>query len=435
MRKKFSALSAVTAAVMAFGCFSVTAGAADTSERTSLYTSATLYGLDEHGIKRGFSNVTDITGISAVTYTFKLDESVAKKAIKGDIDFTGTLGTESDTFGKVSHEWSFAPYQLDENGEVVYGDDLLPVTQKELTMEKIMDGYYCITLENPTGFFKDDDTYARIWFDCDSDKYDISLTGVVLSFDDSKIVKDLKNANIALDNSTFIYSGNACKPKATVTYGKNTLKEGTDYTLSYKNNSKAGTATVTASGKGKYKGTVSKTFTINKRSITTASISLTSLTYAYTGKALKPAVTVKLGGKDLTLGSDYILSYSNNTEIGTASVKITGKGNFSGSVTKTFTVIPKATTIKTATALTGGKAKVTWAKNTSGEGYQVIYADNEKFASSSKKVVNGNTKLTAEITSLKKGKTYYFKVRAFKKVDGKYLYGAYSKVMSVKATA
>ena len=104
-------------------------------------------------------------------------------------------------------------------------------------------------------------------------------------------------------------------------------------------------------------------------------------------------------------------------------------------MTKTFTVIPKATTIKTATALTGGKAKVTWAKNTSGEGYQVIYADNEKFASSSKKVVNGNTKLTAEITSLKKGKTYYFKVRAFKKVDGKYLYGAYSKVMSVKATA
>ena len=430
MRKFSTALSAATALALTLGCFTVSA--ADTSSRSKYYTSATLLGVDEHGIQRGFSSVTDITGISAVTYTFKLDESTAKKAIKGDIDFTGTLGTESDTFGRVSHEWSFTPYQLDENGEVVYGDDLMPVSAKELTMEKIMDGYYCITLENPTGFFKDEDTYARLWFDCDSDDYEIALTGVVLSFDDSKIVRNLSNAKMEITDTSTTYTGSSIKPAVKVTYGKNTLKEGTDYSLAYKDNVKAGTATVTAVGKGKYKGSVSGTFTIKSASVASANVTLSKLTYAYTGSKIKPAPTVKVGGRTLVLGTDYTLIYSNNTEIGTASVKITGKGNYSGSFTKSFTIVPKTTKIGTVSSPASGKAKVTWTKNTPSDGYQVIYSKSNTFATTSKKVINSSAATSATISSLAKGEIYYFKVRAFKKVDGKYIYGTFSAVKSVR---
>lgn len=430
MSKRLSALCVGTALALSLGCMGVSA---DEAERSKNYTSAVIFGCDENGVKGGFGSITDITGISAVTYTFKLDENTARKAVKGEIDFTGSLGTDSDTLGRVAHEWSFAPYQLDENGDVIYGDDLNPLTPKELTMEKIMDGYYCITLENPTGFFKDDDTYARVWFDCDSDEYDIALTGVVLSFDDSQIVRSLKNADMTLSKTSMIYTGSALKPTATVKYGKKTLKEGTDYTLSYKNNVNTGTATVTATGKGKYKGTVSKNFTVKAASVASATVALPSLTAVYTGKKITPApTTVKVGGKTLKSGTDYTVSYSNNVNVGTASVKIKGKGNYSGSVTKTFTITPGKTTIGSATTPASGKAKVTWKKNTSGTGYQVFYSDNSTFSSAKKKVINSNTTLSATIGSLTKGKVYYFKVRAFKKVGSTYIYGPYSAVKSVK---
>ena len=432
MAKRLSALCAATAAAMALGVMNVSA--ADTAKASRFYNSATLLGVDEYGNKAGFSSVTDITGISAVTFTFRVDEDIAKKAVNGEIELTGTLGTDSDTYGKVSHEWAFEPYKLDDNGEVMYDDDLLPVPVKELTLEKIMDGYYCVTLEEPTGFFKDEDTYAKVWFDCDSNDYEVALTGVVLSFDDSKIVKNLSNAKMSITQSSYTYSGSACKPAATVSYGNKFLKEGTDFTLSYKNNVKAGTATVTATGKGKYKGSVSKTFTIKKRSLKGAVISMKGLTYAYTGKAVKPKPTVKLGGKTLVSGTDYTVSYSNNVEIGTAVVKITGKGSYSGSVSGSYVIKPKKSVIKTVTSPKTKQAKVTWSKNTSGEGYQIVYADNSSFASSKSKTVSGNTKTTANITSLTKGKTYYFKVRAYKTVGDKKIYGDYSSAKSVKVS-
>ena len=64
-------------------------------------------------------------------------------------------------------------------------------------------------------------------------------------------------------------------------------------------------------------------------------MTLSTSTYAYDGKAKKPGVTVKLNGKTLKNGTDYTVSYSNNTKVGTATVKITGKSNYTGSVSKT----------------------------------------------------------------------------------------------------
>ena len=77
---------------------------------------------------------------------------------------------------------------------------------------------------------------------------------------------------------------------------------------------------------------------LSRISISKASVTLSTSTYAYDGKAKKPGVTVKLNGKTLKNGTDYTVSYSSNAKVGTATVKITGKGNYTGSVSKTYSI-------------------------------------------------------------------------------------------------
>ena len=133
------------------------------------------------------------------------------------------------------------------------------------------------------------------------------------------------------------YTGKAITQKAKLTENGIVLKAGTDYTVSYKNNVKAGTATVTFTGKGLYTGTLSKTFKINPASITKAKVGSIPA-QLYTGKAVTPKPTVKFGTKTLKAGTDFTVSYKNNTRIGKATVTITGKGNFTGKVTATFKI-------------------------------------------------------------------------------------------------
>ena len=140
------------------------------------------------------------------------------------------------------------------------------------------------------------------------------------------------------------YTGKALKPAVTVTLGDVTLSAGTDYTVSYKNNINAGKATVTVTGKGAYSGTAKGSFTITATPLDGAKV--TAKDQKYTGKALKPAVTVKLNGKTLKEGTDYTVKYSNNTSSGTATIKVTGKGGYSGTATGSFKII--GTSIKGA---------------------------------------------------------------------------------------
>ena len=145
------------------------------------------------------------------------------------------------------------------------------------------------------------------------------------------------------------YTGKALTPKPTVKVGSTTLREGTDYTLSYASNVSVGTASVIVTGKGSYTGVVTKTFTIAKRSISGATVSVA--TQSYTGKALTPKPTVKVGSTTLKEGADYSLSYKNNTNVGTATVAITGKGNYTGERKATFKI--EAQPAAQAPAVTG----------------------------------------------------------------------------------
>lgn len=152
--------------------------------------------------------------------------------------------------------------------------------------------------------------------------------------------KPIKNAVITYNNS-LTYNGSTLSPAVTVKYGNPTLKKNTDYTVAYSNNVNAGTGTITITGKGIYGGSVKKTFTIKKLGISATAVSGTG-NKVYTGSAIKPVPAVKAGGRTLKNGTDFTVSYKNNTEPGTATLIVNGKGNYSGSVSKTFKITARA---------------------------------------------------------------------------------------------
>ena len=143
------------------------------------------------------------------------------------------------------------------------------------------------------------------------------------------------------------YTGSALTPAPTVTLGGATLASGSDYTLSYASNTNAGTATVTVNGTGDYTGTVTSTFRIVPVDLAKATIAAIP-DQAYTGSAVTPEPTVTLGGRTLVSNTDYTVSYANNVNLGTATLTVTGTGNYAGAKTATFKIAdPKS--IKPAT--------------------------------------------------------------------------------------
>ena len=139
----------------------------------------------------------------------------------------------------------------------------------------------------------------------------------------------------------------------------------------------------------------------------------------------KPAVKVKIGGKTLTVSADYTLSIGSTKKVGTVKATVTGKGDYKGTLTKSFKVIPaKAKFSK----VTPGKKKVTIViKSQKASGvtkYQIAY----KKSSEKTWKTTTTTSTKKVIKKLKKGKKYNFKVRAY----GKTGYGAYSVVKTVK---
>ena len=179
----------------------------------------------------------------------------------------------------------------------------------------------------------------------------ITVNGIG-NYDGTKTVtfKIVQKNVTALDISAIssqTYNGSAITPKPTVKNGNTTLKEGTDYSISYSNNVNAGTATVTITGKGNYKGSKSVSFSISKKTVSGLTISSVSA-QDHTGKAITPKPTVKDGSKTLIEGTDYRLSYKNNTNTGTATITVTGAGNYSGTKDVTFTIKAKPTPAPTA---------------------------------------------------------------------------------------
>lgn len=168
-----------------------------------------------------------------------------------------------------------------------------------------------------------------------------------------------------------------------------------------------------------------------KTSISKAKIqNIPSMTF--TGKSLKPKIKLVHNQKTLLLNKDYTVRYKSNVNPGKASIIITGKGNYKGTKTVTFKIVPgkqkitkKKTRKKTIT--------IYWKKDKKTNGYQLIMSTKKNFSKGKKYFyINKNKTNKKVIKKLKKGKKYYFKVRAYKTIDRKKVYGPYSSVKLVK---
>lgn len=168
-------------------------------------------------------------------------------------------------------------------------------------------------------------------------------------------------ANISIDDATFTYTGSDVEPKVYVTYAGVDLVEGTDYTLSYDNNLNAGEASYTVSGKGNYKGTVTKSFDIAQKNIADEDVKKSYIIeensnpldyfdsegFLYTGKNIEPNAIMTFDGGWLERNTDYTVSFDDNINSGIGVIKYEGIGNFTGTATLEFLI--KARPMKNVT--------------------------------------------------------------------------------------
>lgn len=173
--------------------------------------------------------------------------------------------------------------------------------------------------------------------------YPVTVTGtgnytgeVTKSFTISKA--QISSAAITYDAGPYGYTGKEWKPEVTVSFNSATLTAGNDYTVSYENNINAGTAKIIITGIGDhFTGLTEKTFTINSAEISGCTFApIADVTY--NTRAHTPEVTVAISGRTLEADKDYTVSYASNVNAGTATVTVTGKGNFTGSANTTFTI-------------------------------------------------------------------------------------------------
>ena len=168
-----------------------------------------------------------------------------------------------------------------------------------------------------------------------------------------------------------------------------------------------------------------------------SNIKLSKTAYTYNGKVQRPGVTVKNSkGKALKNGTDYTVSYPKGMKnVGKYTVKVSLKGNYSGSKSMTYNINPKGTSVSKVTAAKKG-FKVTWKKQTAQTtGYQVQYSTSSKFKSAKTVTISKNKTTSKSVGKLSAKKKYYVRVRTYKtvKIGGKSvkLYSGWSKAKSV----
>ena len=169
---------------------------------------------------------------------------------------------------------------------------------------------------------------------------------------------------------------------------------------------------------------------LSPKSISSATVSLSIATYSFDGKVKTPSVTVKLGSTALRNGIDYVVSYRNNKNVGKATVVITGKGLYAGTITRTFVINPAKQEIQKLTAKSKG-FYIDYAAKGHATGYEIQYATNSSFSRAKKTVITSNKTDKVTISKLSGNKKYYVRVRTYTTVNGIKYYGAWSAVKTV----
>jgi hypothetical protein len=193
----------------------------------------------------------------------------------------------------------------------------------------------------------------------------------------------------------------------------------------------AGTASaslVTASASNPATGNSSAKTASSASAKTVANASITVKPQVYTAKALKPAVTVKVGDSTLVAGRDYSLAYSNNVKVGKATVTVKGTNDYAGQKSVSFNILPRKPIVSQA-ALSGDSVKLSWNKVAYATSYTVYVktSDDKDYKEAGE---TKDTSYTAE-GNYNDGNTYQFIVKATADVNGNNYSSAFSDVKEV----
>jgi len=173
------------------------------------------------------------------------------------------------------------------------------------------------------------------------------------------------------------------------------------------------------------------TVTSSKTNIKNCSIKIKDTTLNYTGKNLTPSITVKKGSTTLKKNTDYTLTFNKSTrkEIGTYKVTIKGIGKYTGSVTKSFKIVPKGTKF-TSVKPTADSVTLKWtAQKTKTNGYQIQIATRSSF-SDAETYFSSISKTKRIIEDLDSDTKYYVRIRTYKIVNGEKVYADWSATKS-----
>ena len=303
------------------------------------------------------ANTLQIDVPATVTYGDTVSPSVgeSKPAGAGDVTFK--------FFDKDGNQVSDQPFPVGkykvtascEDADTIYtAEKEFEVVARELTEENVTFGENLVYTGNELTqtvtvtvggkeLTKDTDYTVTGLTGTEPGSYPVTVTGtgnytgtVTKSFEIAKA--DISGATISDIDSPVGYTGTAYEPEVTVTFNGTELALDTDYTVAYTNNVNAGEATVTITGTGAhFKGSVEKHFTITAADLSGCTFApIADVTY--NTKAHTPEVTVAISGRTLEADKDYTVSYASNVNAGTATVTVTGKGNFTGSANTTFTI-------------------------------------------------------------------------------------------------
>ena len=151
----------------------------------------------------------------------------------------------------------------------------------------------------------------------------------------------------------------------------------------------------------------------------------------YTGEEIKPSVKVSYEGKELVLGKDYEVKYSNNISIGTAKVTITGIGDYKGSIETTFEItryVPNKVTNVSLTKKTYDSLSFSWSQLNDVTGYEIYKYDSNTKTYKLLKNINNASTTTYKDNNLSPLTSYRYKIRGYKVINGEYFYGDFSDV-------
>ena len=261
-----------------------------------------------------------------VLYTDNIDAGTAIIVIKGLNDYTDiALSTFTINTRNISN--STISFGETDNHDCYDIKDIKIISDLDTELEEDVD----YTLESSNSLVSDNTGFTY---------YETIITitgknnwaGTLSSNQFNCSIKDVSLFDFALESTSYEYTGSEIEPTVTTTQD---IDEGGDYKVSYSNNIELGTGIVTITGIGDYTGTNTLEFTITSASITDLDITLTKSSYEYTGSEIEPTVKTEL------TTDDYELSYSNNTYVGTGSVIVEGKGNYSGQKVLEFTITQK----------------------------------------------------------------------------------------------